>query len=547
MRLVTAYVRITARMGWNYVRQTRELRLLAGLGIAIYLLCSVVMGMTLANSMSQQLHEHAPEIFSAWFNRRLTWGIGFIAVVTMLATVATLFQSAQRDELERLRLLPIPDVPFFTMRVLDICMGVMLFFPLLVALPILRFCWLEGISLGHGLALFAGIVLVTLQICFVHMSLAVFAACLVPDRLVRNKGALYVFLAALAAACFLLAVVLGRREGDVPVLADFESLLPGRILRHALAGEPGEVWRYLGQLAGVTAVLGAASHACYSRLYLRRFDLLMDKLAADDYAREEAPGSIERLLDACAPVLRRFAGLMLRTPEEQHIAVALTRKELRSILRDPSVHLVLFFALLFIALPGLMFSAREPLLGIQVTWFLSAATILTLNAVLAVSSVGREGVGLTLIAHLPVRTEALLFAKASAATLLHGVLSVGLAGGVLLLPLEPANRLIGALATWLLSAGSGIALSFLSVGLGAIFPRFDAKNQFLAINRFGVAVFFGLITLLTASMVGAAAYPAVFGLRWIAVPFVLLMIWAYVAGILYVEGSRRLRVLLALV
>ncbi len=258
-----------------------------------------------------------------------------------------------------------------------------------------------------------------------------------------------------------------------------------------------------------------------------------------EYGSVTDRGAVERLLDALAPALRSLAMLVLRRADEQETAIALTRKELRSVLRDPSVHLVLFFALLFIALPGLMFSARAPLLGIQVTWFLTMATVLTLNAVLAVSSIGREGLGLSLIAHLPVRTETLLFAKACAALLLHAVLSLGLAAGVLLLPLDPVVRIVGALATWLLSAASGVALSFLAVGLGAIFPRFDAKNQFLAINRFGVAVFFGLATLLAGSMVGAAAYPAIFGVLWLPVPLGLLGLWGYVAGVVYLEGSRR--------
>ncbi len=546
MRLIASYVRTAVRQGYNYVNQTRELRLLASIGIVVYVLSSVVMGFTFANSLSEKYHEHAPEVFSAWFNRRLTWGIGFIGVVTMLATIATLFQSAQRDELERLRLLPIPDLPFFAMRVLDICMGVMVFFPLLVGLPVVRFFAVEGLPLAHAGALLAGVVLVTLQICFVHMFLAVAAARFVPERLIQNKSALYVALAILGAIFYGIAIVIGRRDGDLSLLAGIEALLPGAILLHSIRGEPAAVWGYLAVLTAVTGALGAASCISYSRLYLSCYDLLMDKLVSDEHVRENQETPAERLVRAASPAFLWLARRTLSGVHSADLPIALIRKELHSILRDPSVHLVLFFALLFVALPGLFFSAREPLLGLQVTWFLGVGTAIVFNAVMGVSSIGREGQGLGNIAVVPVRPDEILYAKACATLALHALLSVPLAAGVLLLPLAPGMRLLGAAYAFVASVATGGALAFLAVGLGAIFPKFDSKNQFLAVNRFGVAIFFGLATLLLASSAAGFTFPVLFGPLGLIVPAALLGIWGFVAGVLYVEGSRRLRTLLAL-
>ncbi len=547
MNLLASYVSLTVRQGYNYVNQTRELRLLAAIGILVYVLCSLVMGFTFANSMSQKLHENAPEVFAAWMNRRVAWGIGFIAVVTLLATIATLFQSAQRDELERLRLLPIPDLPFFSMRVLDICMGVFLFFPLLVMRPILRFCAIEGLSMAHGTALFLGIVLVTLQICFAHMALAVAAARLVPERMVQNKGVLYVALAALGAIFFGIAIAFGRRTGGSGLLGAVEDALPGVVLLHSIREDGVSVWLYLLKTAVVTALLGAVSFWIYRRFYLGPFDLLMDKLVSEEKVVEGRLSTAERLAQGAGPAIRTAARRLLHPDTGGDLALALVRKELRSLLRDPSVHLAIFFALLFLALPGMFFAARDPVLGLQVTYFLTVGTLLVFNAVMAVSSVGREGLGLGLITVLPVRTDAVLFAKACSSFILHVLISLALGAGALLLPLEATTRLIAAPALAAASTLVGAVLVFLAVGVGAIFPKFDSKNQFLAVNRFGVAVFFGLLTLLLVSSAGAFAFPVLFGPTYLLVPVVLLGLWAYTAGVLYLEGSRHLKQLMAIV
>ncbi|MBI3272168.1 MAG: hypothetical protein HYZ53_24460 [Planctomycetes bacterium] len=541
MRLLASYFWMSVRQGVNYVNQTRELRLLAVLGLGIYLACSLVMGVSFSDSMSQVYHENAPELFSAWFNRRLTWGLVFIGVVTLLATIATLFQAAQRDELERLRLLPVPDAPFFSMRVLDICLGVFLFFPLLVALPILRFCVIEGLSVVHGLALLAGIVLVTLEICFLQMTLAVAAARLVPERLVRHKALLYLVLAGLGALFYGMALVVGRRESDVGFVSDVAEALPGKILLFSIQKEGGAVWSYLWSVFSTTVGLAGLSYLGYSRLYLRRFDLLMDKLVARERVEEDRPTAAERVLAYAAPLLSWAAGGLLGSADAGARHVPLAAKELRGTLRDPSVHLVLAFALLFVALPGLAFSAREPVLGLQVTYFLAVATALVFNAILAVSSVGREGPGLGLMSFLPVRTEELLLAKATAALVFHAFVSLGLGLGVLLLPFDFGTRVKGALYLFAASLATGAVLAFLSTGLGAIFPKFDAKNQFLAVNRFGVAIFFGLATLLAVSSAVAFAFPIFFGPLYVFVPALLLGIWGFVGGVLFVEGSRALR------
>ncbi|MBI5367943.1 MAG: hypothetical protein HZA54_12960 [Planctomycetes bacterium] len=538
---ILAYIVMTLRQGGNYVNQSRELRLLASLGIAIYIVCSLVMGVAFSDGMSQMAHENAPELFAAWFNRRLTWGLSFIAVVTLLATIATLFQAAQREEVERLRLLPIPDLPFFAMRVLDICLGVFLFFPLLVALPILRFAVIEGMPLSHALALILGIVLVTLQICFVQMTLAVAAARLVPERMLRHKGVLYAALAVLGLLAYGLAVLAGRRESDVAFLSDVQDALPGKILLFSLSGDATEVWSYLYYAATMTLGFGGLSFLGYSRLYLRRFDLLMDKLVAHDRGAEDRPAVPERLLALLAPLWAGAAGRLLGSPQAGEMQVALVRKELRGTLRDPSVHLVICFALLFVALPGLVFSARAPALGLRVTWFLALGTLLIGNALLAVSSIGREGQGLGLMAGLPLKLDAVLLAKAGAAFLLHGFLAVGLGLGVLFLPFGPAARIGGALYVFAVALALGAVLALLGTGLGAIFPKFDARNQFLAVNRFGVALFFGLTSLLVVSAAVAAAFPVLFGAAWLPVPLGLFALWGFVAAAVHAEGARRLR------
>jgi hypothetical protein len=49
------------------------------------------------------------------------------------------------------------------------------------------------------------------------------------------------------------------------------------------------------------------------------------------------------------------------------------------------------------------------------------------------------------------------------------------------------------------------------------------------------------------SSVAAFGFTALFGLRYLPVPALTLALWGFTAGVLYYEGSRRLRQLMAIV
>jgi hypothetical protein len=88
------------------------------------------------------------------------------------------------------------------------------------------------------------------------------------------------------------------------------------------------------------------------------------------------------------------------------------------------------------------------------------------------------------------------------------------------------------------------AFSWISVTLGAIFPKYDAKNQFRAVTLVGVGAHVSLLGLLVASAIGAVAAVKAYGATFVFVPAVVALIWIGVLAFLGREARRALHAML---
>jgi ABC-2 type transport system permease protein len=180
-----------------------------------------------------------------------------------------------------------------------------------------------------------------------------------------------------------------------------------------------------------------------------------------------------------APASATHAGRARHGPEARSLDGVLLRSESTSLLRDASTPAQLgSLAAVFLLdlmnvrlLPGADASARDLVAGLQTGLSLFLVSALSLR--FAYPSVSSDGRTALVLRALPLRPSRLLFARWAVRALPAAGVALALTGASLLV-LRPA----GATAAVALSAAlaGGLAIPALHVGLGALFPRYDAPN-----------------------------------------------------------------------
>jgi ABC-2 type transport system permease protein len=168
-----------------------------------------------------------------------------------------------------------------------------------------------------------------------------------------------------------------------------------------------------------------------------------------------------------------------RGPEARSLAAVLLRAEAASLLRDASTPAQLgSLAAVFLLdlmnvrlLPGADASARDLVAGLQTGLSLFLVSALSLR--FAYPSVSSDGRAALILRTLPLDSRRQLLARWAVRALPATGIALALTGASLLV-LRP-ERMTSALALVAAFAG-GLAIPALHVGLGALFPRYDAPN-----------------------------------------------------------------------
>ena len=438
-----------------------------------------------------------PEIRAPWLvERLLAAGLVSAAVLLLLGAlttgVSTLILSA---ELPALLVLPIPHVRIFRRQILRTA-GASAAPMLLLLLPSLGVAAARSprpaVALAAGMAVLASLTLAS--------GVAGSAGALLLVRLIPPRRAL--LLAATLSALGLSAALIGFRGSrperlfdPVQALALLQALgetppsPPGldpaahaaRALTRALFGDPGGLAAALVSLAVAVLFFVAAGHLAPVH---RR-------------ALEEV-----RLL----PASPRTAAL--RRPVTS-LDRSLFRSEAAALLREAStpaqmgsLFAVFVLQLLNLAvLPRGDASTRDVLLGLQtaITLFLVAA----LSLRFAYPAVSADGRAALVLRSLPLSPTRHLFHRYLVRAIPAGLAGLGLSFASLAILSPPRPARLAALAVTLLGA---LALPALQLGLGALFPRYDAPNAVAVALGPG-----GLFTLVLSTALSATASVAVSG------------------------------------
>ena len=438
-----------------------------------------------------------PGIRAPWLvERLLAAGLVSAAVLLLLGAlttgVSTLFLST---ELPALLVLPIPHVRIFRRQILRTA-GASAAPMLLLLLPSLGVAAARSprpaVALAAGVAILAAFTLAS--------GVAGSAGALLLVRLIPPRRAL--LLAATLSALGLSAALIGFRGSRPERLFDPVQALtllqalgetppssPGldpaahaaRALTRALFGDPGGLAAALVSLAVAVLLFVAAGRLAPVH---RR-------------ALEEA-----RLLPATPPTAA------LRRPVTS-LDRALFRSEAAALLREAStpaqmgsLFAVFVLQLLNLAvLPRGDASTRDVLLGLQtaITLFLVAA----LSLRFAYPAVSADGRAALVLRSLPLSPTRHLLHRYLVRAIPAGLAGLGLSFASLAILSPPRPARLAALAVTLVGA---LALPALQLGLGALFPRYDAPNAVAVALGPG-----GLFTLVLSTALSATASVAVSG------------------------------------
>jgi len=438
-------------------------------------------------------------------------------IMSLLTVTVALFERRQIEELDRLRALPLrPDV-LFMFKLLDQSATVVI--GLFLVYPFLR--WIAesaGLGLPGLLVLLAGFGLILLQVVLGLFGGVVLCVELLPERLVRLR---YLLSGAVMLGILLVALAISQ-EGQL-MEASLRPFLHVTWMRELLHGLQARSIRLILRgglsLAASTLALGVIARWIYTELFLERFESLLAKL------HQAGAGYVEP---------DRTTG----------IASALLLKEWRLVSRDRAYALVCALIMAVLVLPFLPLStlSAEPVvvLGLSCYWALVGLIGTNLLALLALSSVGREGVGMGQLGWLPVSTRRSLVMR----ILFYAGLMCVIGGAWL----GVMGAMAGSPSAWGELAWCGMltiagvsfwsALSWLAVTVGAVFARPETKNPYRRVSILGLGIFLSFEILLLVTFVCCVlcavllpgAFPAVVGL--------VALVWGVVGGLLLREAER---------
>jgi ABC-2 type transport system permease protein len=447
-----------------------------------------------ARTALPQLPEVHPEFL---VERGLRAGVvagGFLLLLGALTTgVSTLFLSA---ELPALLALPIPHARIFRRQLLR-TVGASSAPLLLIALPVLGVAAARsprpGVALAAGVASLLAVTLVA--------GVAGSAGALLLVRYVPPRRAL--LLSGFVSALGLSAALIG-----------FRGVRPERLF------DPVEALGLLTALGGTPPPpLSVDPVAHVARGVTRALFGDTRGLGASVISLGAAAALLAAVTRILAPAHRRaLEEARLSLPPPRHATrrwpvasrgTALVRSEAASLLRDASTpaqlgSLLAVFVLQLLnlaALPAGDAASRDVLAGLEAGLALFLVAALSLRfAYPAVSSDGRAALLLRTLPLSPARHLVVRYLVRAAAATVAGLVLAGANGLVLRPPAATARA-----AVLVVLAGS-LALPALHIGLGALFPRYDAPNAIAVALGPG-----GLFALVLSTALSLAATVAISG------------------------------------
>lgn len=442
------------------------------------------------------------------------------ALLGLLTVMVALFERRQIEELERLRELPFGSGTLFLFKVIDqsptMVLGLFLLFPILRVL-----CRQAGIGVGGLSLLLVAFALLLLQVLFGLFAMAILVVQLLPSRVVRLR---YLIGASLLGATMVGGYAASRITAES--LAPSVSLMCPQVswlveLASGLrAGQRRPVLRGVASMIGAAGLLGVVAWWLYTALFLERFESLLSKL------RDSGKG--RRLWDRAAG---RFAGLMLKEwlQFSRDRAFLVTAGMICLVLLVPAFPVVVF---------GEPFS-RAPVVAY---WAGVGLALTNLFGFLALSSIGREGEGLGVLAWLPVPAAHLLAGRVLFYGCLLGVGGSGWSGVMVALCGVPEGwgGLQWAAVASVVSLMFWFGLAWLAVATGAIFAHPEAPNPYRRVTLTGVGVFLSLELLLLASALGLLFCGLLFPGGLAVGGALLALIWGLVGAYLMREARKML-------
>ncbi|MEK7865816.1 MAG: hypothetical protein AAB434_03980 [Planctomycetota bacterium] len=465
----------------------------------------------------------------------------FFGVVTFILTLIALFYPTQVQELERLRALPITESALFGFKCGDILhsMTPLVFLVVLAAGA--------GLNLGGQAGLGFVAILLVLSVLLVYvvgwmMIALVLAVVTLLPRALLGRGALLGAIVILGASGIVSARALDRRH-VLDVLAGVgPTAWTADLVLSARAGNWGKAATSGALVAAVAVALRTLAFLAYRSLYLRRLTPLLEKVWPHQDAGVIARAAAGRGEGFTEALLRP---LVWASPATRAIA----RKDLLWIARDPIVGYAAYAAVALVLLGvGLAaWEARRGELEEGVAYPIWGVVLLVVSGHLLnlnLSAFGREERCLEGLRGTPVTPRNLLAAKFHVALVLSLPVAA-LAVGMVALATRGEDGTAGTVRAALVVAVLGAAaFSWISVTLGAIFPKYDSKNQFRAVTLVGVGVHVSLLGLLVASAIGAVAAVKAYGAAFVFVPATVALLWIGVLALLGREARRALHAML---
>lgn len=503
------------RMLWNAARSRPELLALGGAAALLALSGGVALAWRLGSGFVE-VYEAGPDALE----RALTLGaLALYLALTFMAlanVITRFFGDARLAEREHL-MGPLSPGALFVTEVVD---AYRLPLILLVGLGLAPLT-VGGIRAGVPSVAIASTWAAALPV-FIQPTLGVMAAAIlvvraVPRSLQGRQGLLFT---AMLASCLLLFTGLGTIRGLLQGAAlGALSLLPTHQLGLIAAWQRGShdvLWTAPLISWATTALLWALCQAIYGRWFLEDLDRF--RLTAVD---EAAGGGGRGWL---AALLGRALG---------RAVAAVVIKDLRSTRRDTAqqVAFTLMAALVSaLVLGDLSAGSRYSPLFLPI-FFVYAVFLVSTQAL---STFSAEGGMLDNLARLPLTAGQLLKAKVVS----HLLLFLGVIGAaVLLMALAPLGiplylRIPLALGVGLALVPGAVALSILTVTLGAIFPKPGEGGAQKEISVFAMGLFLQLGALMVISL-GASGAAVALGPAFVLVPLVTLGIWLGVLALLW--------------
>lgn len=524
----------------NFIRQWHKyasLVLLFGSLISLYI--TAVFVYEVSDYLSLQYEHLHPLEFSHAIKRGLDGLFFFISFVVLIGVVEVLFRGHQMAEKEHLRIFPIHERTLFAIKINDIAISIYVFYVPFIVIPFILSASQLHLSWTVLLYFCISLFLLILQIVFVTFSICLLAVYIAPRYFWKNIFGIGIAVGILLYLLFSVTRFF-QSTGFIGTsfleYQYFPTQLTIEIMRNWYFGDYLGV--HLSFLSNVllTFVLGILCYLFYFTIFVHQADTLQQKVGPQRIPGKRFP--------------KLFTAIERRVPQFSRVHISLIRKELLSLIRDPSLKIAFFAGLLlsvFPFLPLLLIKGRVAEMALEIIIFVVFLFCIHFVLFICLSSTGRESDAIQNIRLYPLKLSVFIRAKASVYYFaVFFVIYSGLLGFLFLKQIQMTHFIIVAGGTFLIAAVHAFFLVGMTFHLGCIFPRFQSQNQFRAVSLWAIGLFISLsfFYLVSTSICFWAVYR--FGLWYIFHLALVYFFWILVLVFLYRYAQKELSETLSL-